>query len=389
MNHRDNPTTTTELPSTLLPYFADGNLDRAWDFVLRDKNSVDRIAESCFEYENAAMKAKELITKHGLSELFPDFRDESYRDRIQFTSAEEIRRLNDLSDEDLHDEVEEFMNEYTDLEKGTVEYEKATWLRIYTTKRTGGCMMDLVMMLVFGFACLLPVRIHIGGEEYVEGEAIFTMGTSEMATTGMMNRHICQGMSTRHYGDRNNNNHPIPFDGSLIISPTHTIMLYTNAGGQNSDSIDDDDNIYAGRTIAIDGKDRIIRRVHENLICKKPDANTSELVGYEIRLDRHTFAHHRYLLIYAAACGIGTNSLEYILKELRSTAANANMERDKVNPDEQCDGDHCFHRLMWISNSIYFCLLMDHTSNMCNSINRIKAGDWNYTLTLREYFGGN
>ena len=31
------------------------------------------------------------------------------------------------------------------------------------------------------------------------------------------------------------------------------------------------------------------------------------------------------------------------------------MTRECVNPDEHCDGDHCFHRLMLISNSIYFC----------------------------------
>ena len=56
------------------------------------------------------------------------------------------------------------------------------------------------------------------------------------------------------------------------------------------------------------------------------------------------------------------------------------MTRDGVNPDEKCDGDHCFHRLMLISNSIYFCFPMDHTTNQCLSVHRKKARDWNYTL---------
>jgi hypothetical protein len=60
-----------------------------------------------------------------------------------------------------------------------------------------------------------------------------------------------------------------------------------------------------------------------------------------------------------------------------------------VNPDERCDGDHCFHRLMLIGNSIYFCFPMDHTTNQCLSVSRKKARDWNYTLAQREYVCGN
>jgi hypothetical protein len=64
-----------------------------------------------------------------------------------------------------------------------------------------------------------------------------------------------------------------------------------------------------------------------------------------------------------ALWGIGHTSYEYIFSKLRSTRARSNMTRDGVNPDEKCDGDHCFHRLMLISNSIYFCFPMDHTTN--------------------------
>jgi hypothetical protein len=44
---------------------------------------------------------------------------------------------------------------------------------------------------------------------------------------------------------------------------------------------------------------------------------------------------------------------------------------------------------MLISNSIYFCFAMDHSSNRCNSVHRQAAKDWNYALTLREYHNGN
>jgi len=94
------------------------------------------------------------------------------------------------------------------------------------------------------------------------------------------------------------------------------------------------------------------------------------------------------MLIYATACGIGKTLYEYIFSKLRTTTARSNVTRDGVNPDEQCDGDHCFHRLMLISNSIYFCFPMDHTTNKCLSVHRRKARDWNYTLVQREYVCG-
>ena len=135
---------------------------------------------------------------------------------------------------------------------------------------------------------------------------------------------------------------------------------------------------------------RIIHCVHENRKCNKPNDkhNRSELVRYDAELD-HTYQHHQFMLIYTTGCGIGHTSYEYIFSNLRSTTARSNMTRECVNPDERCDGDHCFHRLMLISNSIYFCFPMDHTTNQCISVHRKKARDWNYTKAQHEYVCGN
>ena len=108
-----------------------------------------------------------------------------------------------------------------------------------------------------------------------------------------------------------------------------------------------------------------------------------------IRLSNHTYQHHQFMLIYATECGIGHTSYEYIFSNLRSTTARSNMTQECVNLDEHCDGDHCFHHLMLISNSIYFCFPMDQTTNRCLSVSRKKARDWNYTLAQREYVCGN
>jgi hypothetical protein len=72
----------------------------------------------------------------------------------------------------------------------------------------------------------------------------------------------------------------------------------------------------------------------------------------------------------------------------RALGGSSDM-RECVNPGEHCDGDHCFHRLMLISNSIYFCFPMDHTTNQCLSVSRKRARDWNITLAQREYVCGN
>jgi hypothetical protein len=181
-------------------------------------------------------------------------------------------------------------------------------------------------------------------------------------------------MSNKYHGSQYNNEHSVPYNANLLVSPTHCIIIDTNAAGQNHLS-NDNDGIYAGIAIRIGNELRIIRHVHENRNYNKINV----LVGYEVRCSNHTYAHHQFMLIYATECGIGHTSYEYIFSKLRSTRARSNMTREGVNPDECCDGDHCFHRLMLISNSIYFCFPMDHTTNQCLSVHRKKARDWNYT----------
>jgi len=135
---------------------------------------------------------------------------------------------------------------------------------------------------------------------------------------------------------------------------------------------------------------RIICCVHENRKCNKPNDkhNRSELVRYDEEIDG-AYQHHQFMLIYATGCGIGHTSYEYIFSNLRSTTARSNMTQECVNLNEHCDGDHCFHRLMLISNSIYCCSPMDHTTNQCLSVHRKKAREWNYTLAQCEYVCGN
>jgi hypothetical protein len=192
-------------------------------------------------------------------------------------------------------------------------------------------------------------------------------------------------MSNRHHGSRNNNEYSVPYNENLLVSPTHCIIIDTNAAGQKTKLLsNDNDGIYACRAIMIGNKSRIIRRVHENrwaIISVCLSDMISSFLG--------THQHQRFMLIYATECGIGHTSYEYIFSKLRSTKARSNMTRENVNPDERCDGDHCFHRLMLISNSIYCCFPMDHTTNQCLSVHRKKARDWNYTLAQREYVCGN
>ena len=246
-------------------------------------------------------------------------------------------------------------------------------------------MDDMVGLMVNGHGCVVPVIMDVGGEAK-KGHAFFTMGMPVMLKKGWMSRFICPGMSNSHHGSQNNNEHSVPYNENLLVSPTHCIIIETNAAGQNTKLLSyDNDGIYAGRAIMIGNKSRIIRRVHENQWCH----NLSVLVRYDVQFSRHTYQHHRFMLIYATECGIGHTSYEYIFSKLRSTRARSNMTEESVNPDERCDGDHCFHRLMLISNSIYFCFPMDHTTNRCLSVHRKKARDWNYTLAQREYVCGN
>jgi hypothetical protein len=244
-------------------------------------------------------------------------------------------------------------------------------------------MDDMVDLMVVGYGCVVPVIMYVGGKAK-KGHAFFTMGKPAMLEKGWMSRFICPGQFNNHNGSRNNNKHSVPNNVNHLMSPTHCIIIDTNASGQSRNISYDNDGIYAGRVIMIGNESRIIRRVHENHMF-----SDNEFVRYFVKLSNHIYQHHQFMLIYATECGIGHTSYEYIFSKLCSTRARLNMTRECVNPDERCDGDHCFHRLMLISNSIYFCFPMDHTTNQCLSVHRKKARDWNYTLTQREYVGGN
>jgi hypothetical protein len=268
--------------------------------------------------------------------------------------------------------------------KNSTEYTKAFWQCVVSILKSGSTMDDIVGLMVNGNGCVLPVIMDVGGEAK-KGHAFFTMGTPAMLKKGWMSRFICPGMSNENHGSRYNNKHSVPYNANILMSPTHCLIIDTNAAGQNTKLSNDNDGIYAGRAIMIGNERRIIRRVYEVRICSKQNG----LVRYEVKFSRHTYQHHQFMLIYATECGIGHTSYEYIFSNLRSTRARSNMTRECVSSDEHCDGDHCFHRLMLISNSIYFCFPMDHTTYKCLSVSRKKTRDWNYTLTQREYVCGN
>ena len=232
-----------------------------------------------------------------------------------------------------------------------------------------------------GYAALAPLA---------DGSyAIVTMGRPEMVTEGRMTRKICRGMSNRHHGGRDNNEHYIKFDPYLLVSTTRSLVINTNAHGQLK-CVDD---TYGARTIVVGGESRLFRRLHENQKCSKPCEkykSHSELVRYDLELPGNgTIQHHQFNLIYAKACGIGCESFEHIYVKQRTKNGSSSMTEKCVNPEDKCDGDHCFHRLMMISNSIYFCFPVDHTTNQCCSYHRMNASDWNYTLTVRKYVNGN
>ena len=234
--------------------------------------------------------------------------------------------------------------------KNSTEYTKAFWQHVVSILKSGSTMDDMVDLMVNGHGCVIPVIMDVG-DEAKKVHAFFTMGTLAMLKKGLMSRFICPGMSNRHHDSQYNNEHSVPYNANILMSPTHCIIIDTKASGQNSRLSNDNDGIYAGRTIMIGKESRIIRRVYESQKCH----NHSELVRYDVELDHRAYQHHQYMLIYATECGIGHTSYKYIFSNLRSTTARSNMTRECVNPDERCDGDHCFHRLMLISNSIYFC----------------------------------
>jgi hypothetical protein len=64
------------------------------------------------------------------------------------------------------------------------------------------------------------------------------------------------------------------------------------------------------------------------------------------------------------------------------------VDEDNV-PQGQCDVDHCLCRFVMICNSPYLCFPMSHTANTCNSIIRRAVGDWCYGLSIFFYEDGS
>ena len=189
-----------------------------------------------------------------------------------------------LPRDDLHAKVRAFMDKnFTNLMKNSTEYTMAFCQCVVSILKSGSTMDDMVGLMVNGHGCVVPVIMNVGGEAK-RGHAFFTMGTPAMLKKGWMSRFICPGQSNNHHGSRYNNEHSVPYNANLLVSPTHCIIIDTNASGQNAKLSNDNDGIYAGRVIMIGNESRIIRCVHENRKCSKRDG----LVRYEVQFSRHT-----------------------------------------------------------------------------------------------------
>ena len=170
------------------------------------------------------------------------------------------RRMCMLSKEDLHAEVWAFMDKnFNNLKKNSTEYTMAFWQRVISILKSGSgsTMDDVANLMVNGYGCVVPVIMDVGGEAK-KGHAFFTMGTPAMLKKGWMSRFICPGMSNKNHGSRYNNEHSVPYNANHLMSPTHCIIIDTNASGQNTTLSNDNDGIYAGRAIMI-GNDAHLR----------------------------------------------------------------------------------------------------------------------------------
>jgi hypothetical protein len=219
------------IPLDVASCFAKGDLDKAWEFVIREYNSIQARTAGCYACESAKEVAAEVIEKYGLSSSFPTFEDSDYEEHVSFTSAEDIKEMCELPREGLDARVKTFLNESTALVKGSDAYENALLMRKGSILRIGNIMKGSVKLLYNGYAALAPLA---------DGSyAIVTMGTPEMVEIGQLSRIICPGAAIRNRGDRYDNESLIPFDRYLLVSPTRSLVFNTNAWGQ-SNKLDDD-----------------------------------------------------------------------------------------------------------------------------------------------------
>ena len=241
-----------------------------------------------------------------------------------------------------------------------------------------GKMIKCYAFFTMGTSTLAQVGI-------IHRQRIFTMGTSTLAQVGIIHRQLCPGMSNRYHGSRFNTSHPIEFPSNLLISVTHCVAINTrfsgqSKGGQYKNISKEEIVYYSVMTIGKDGGElRIVKRIYERVSMDK------EIVVIKICVGKKELTQHRFIHLYAAACGIGTTSYEHILCKVRYEDSNL----DNVNVNKWTDVDHGFHRLMMSSNSIYLSFPMDHTSNRLCGIIHKKASDWCLALTKRYYNYGN
>ena len=147
--------------------------------------------------------------------------EDSYKNPTKFTSANEIHRMCMLPRDDPHAEVRAFMDKNcTNLIKNSTEYTMAFCQCVVSILKSGSTMDDMVGLMVNSHGCVVPVIMDVGGEAK-NGHAFFTMGTPAMLKKGWMPRFICPGMSNRHHGSRNNNEHSVPYNANHLMSPTH------------------------------------------------------------------------------------------------------------------------------------------------------------------------
>jgi len=168
---------TPIIPSSLTSYFAVGNPSKARNLVICDYDSAMMIMAKSYDYETAKNLAAELKEKHALSANFPTFTEDSYKTPTQFTSANEIHWMCMLTRDDLHAEVQAFMDKnFINLMKNSTEYTMAFWQRVISILKSGSTMDDMVDLMVNGHGCVIPVIMNVGGEAKGGGHAFFTMG---------------------------------------------------------------------------------------------------------------------------------------------------------------------------------------------------------------------
>ena len=197
---------TPIIPSSLTSYFAVGNPSKAQNLVICDyERSAMKIMAKSYDYETAKKLAAELKDKHDLSADFPTFTEDSYKTPTKFTNADEIHWMCMLPRDDLHAEVQAFVDKNcNNLKKDYTEYTMAFWQRVVSILKSGSTMDDMVNLMVNGHGCVVPVIMDIGGEAK-KGHAFSTMGTLAMLKKGWMPRFICPGMSNKYHGSWYNN----------------------------------------------------------------------------------------------------------------------------------------------------------------------------------------